>query len=739
MAVATSIKFEAIETLLASARRHGRRNLTEPETKAILKLAGFSIPKEHLVTNARDAMRVAGQIGFPVVLKVVSPDLPHKSDIGGVRLDLHSRNAVRNAYHSILKDVRARSSRISIEGILVQQQLAGIEVILGATTDPQFGPVIVFGLGGIYVEALNDTVCRLIPITRQDAQSMVAEIKSAPLLNGFRGLPRVDKRSIVTALSRLSTLVARFPDQLQELDINPMLVNAQGAVAVDAMALLTRSPSDRKAPGRQNWKSGHVGHTGHPRKREVSSQPLKALFAPRSVAIVGASASKGKSGYFILKNILDGGFSGRVYPVNPRAKQILNCRCYASVRDLPEPPDLVILVVANEHVKTVLQDCAIRKAKAVTIVTAGFGEIGGAGSKAQDALTTIIRESAMRVVGPNSVGLVSAPNKLVGSFVPFPKWPAGPVAIASQTGIFTGAYVDALAAQSTQRFGFSRSICLGNKIDVDEVDFLEYATDDAASRVIAIHLESFKRPREFLAAANRANQTKPVVVFKTGRTEAGARVAASHSGALSSQDRIVTAALKQYGIVHVETLEEFIGTMKAFAWQPVPRGNHAAIVTLSGAMGVMAVDEMGGTGLTLAKFAPATVKAIANLMPKWQPVQNPADIWMALGSGPEKAHAEILDAVLTDPGVDMLLCVLLPIPNADFSNVRKVFKKLTDAHPDKPLFLIMLGGQVRQRWLRQLDSLHLPVYSDPRSAVRAMAAMQFYGKHRNRLGLDPRM
>ena len=739
MAVATSIKFKSIETLLASARRNGRRNLTEPETKAILKLAGFSIPKEHLVTNARDAMRVAGQIGFPVVLKVVSPDLPHKSDIGGVRLDLHSRNAVRNAYYSILKDVRARSSRISIEGILVQQQLEGIEVILGATTDPQFGPVIIFGLGGIYVEALNDTVCRLIPITRQDAQSMVAEIKSAPLLNGFRGLPRVDKRSIVTALSRLSTLVARFPDQLQELDINPMLVNAQGAVAVDAMALLTRSPSDRKAPDRRNWKSRHIGQSSHSRKREALSKPLKALFAPRSVAIVGASASKSKSGYFILKNILDGGFSGRVYPVNPRAKQILNCRCYASVRDLPEPPDLVIVVVANEHVKTVLQDCAIRKAKAVTIVTAGFGEIGKAGSKAQDALTAIIRESAMRVVGPNSVGLVSAPNKLVGSFVPFPKWPAGPVAIASQTGIFTGAYVDALAAQSTQRFGFSRSICLGNKIDVDEVDFLEYAANDAASRVIAIHLESFRRPREFLAAANRANQNKPVVVFKTGRTEAGARVAASHSGALSSPDRIVTAALKQYGIVHVETLEEFIGTMKAFAWQPVPRGNRAAIVTLSGAMGVMAVDEMGGTGLTLAKFAPATVKAIANLMPKWQPVQNPADIWMALGSGPEKAHAEILDAVLTDPGVDMLLCVLLPIPNADFSNVRKVFKKLTATHPDKPLFLIMLGGQIRQRWLRQLDSLHLPVYSDPRSAVRAMAAMQFYGKHRNRLGLDPRM
>ena len=201
MAVATSIKFKSIETLLASARRNGRRNLTEPETKAILKLAGFSTPKEQLATNARDAMRVAGQIGFPVVLKVVSPDLPHKSDIGGVRLDLHSKSAVRNAYHSILKDVRARSSRISIEGILVQQQLEGIEVILGATTDPQFGPVIVFGLGGIYVEALNDTVCRLIPITRQDAQSMVAEIKSAPLLNGFRGLARVDKRSIVTASS----------------------------------------------------------------------------------------------------------------------------------------------------------------------------------------------------------------------------------------------------------------------------------------------------------------------------------------------------------------------------------------------------------------------------------------------------------------------------------------------------------------------------------------------------------
>jgi acyl-CoA synthetase (NDP forming) len=471
----------------------------------------------------------------------------------------------------------------------------------------------------------------------------------------------------------------------------------------------------------------------------VTATALDAFFAPRSVAVVGASASRGKAGYLLLKNILDGNYRGRIYPVNPNARRILGRRSYASVAAVPGELDLAILVVANPQVVPVLHECAQKRVRAVAIVTAGFAEIGDQGRAAQREVADIVRRGGMRAIGPNSVGLASAPGKLIASFVPFRKWPEGAAAIAAQTGIFTGAYVDQVAASQTQRVGFSRSICLGNTVDVDEADFVEYAAQDSATRVIALHLESFKRPRVFLAAANRAKALKPVIVLKTGRTEAGARAAASHSGALAAQDRVVHAALKQYGIVRTETLEEFAGVMKAFAWQPVPRGNRVAIVTLSGALGVMAVDEMQGTGLELARFAPATIRAIARLMPGWQPVQNPADVWMALGSGPREAHEQILGAMLADPGVDMLLGILLPIPNADFAGVRQVFARLTRAHPDKPLFLILVGGQVKQRWLRELEPLHLPVFPDPRLAVRAMEAMRFYATHRDRICPDPNL
>jgi acyl-CoA synthetase (NDP forming) len=464
---------------------------------------------------------------------------------------------------------------------------------------------------------------------------------------------------------------------------------------------------------------------------------MGAFFSPRSVAVIGASSTKGKAGYYLFRNLLEGGYRGKIYPVNPGARRVLGCTAYASVRDIPGTVDLAFLVVSSAHVIGALRDCAVHKVQAVTIVTAGFAEVGEQGRALQMEAAEIVRSSGMRAVGPNSVGLVSASNGLMGSFVPFPAWPSGRVAIAAQTGIFTGAFADQLADSKTQRIGFSRSICLGNSIDIDEVDFLEYAERDRETDVIALHLESFKRARAFLSAANRIKRTKPILVLKTGRSEEGARAAASHSGALAAQDRVVDAALKQYGVVRAETLDDFIGTAKAFAWQPLPRGSRVGIVTLSGALGVMAVDEMSGTGLRLAEFSDATIRSIRSLLPEWQPVRNPADVWMALGAGTEKAHEQTLGAVLSDPTVDMLLCILLPIPNADFASVRNVFARLRRRHQAKPIFLILIGGKVKQRWLRELEPLRVPAYSDPRSAVRAMEAMRYYGEHRSRICTDP--
>ena len=462
---------------------------------------------------------------------------------------------------------------------------------------------------------------------------------------------------------------------------------------------------------------------------------LQPLFEPRSVAVVGASSNRGKAGYFLLRNIMDGGYKGRVYPVNPHARRLLGCRTFRSVREIPEVVDLVFLIVANSLVKPVLLECAERKVKAVVIVTAGFGEVGQKGAEDQRELEAIIRSSGMRALGPNSVGFINAANRLVASFVPFRQWPEGPVSIAAQTGVFAGAYADELSAQSTQRIGFSKSVCFGNKIDVDETDFLNYAGEDPATRVIALHLESIKRPREFLAAASRVKRAKPIVVLKTGRSEEGARAAASHTGALAASDRVVDAAFQQYGIVRAETLRDLIGIAKSFAWQPLPKGKRVGIVTFSGALGVMALDEMKGAGLELARFSPSTVTAISAVLPEWQPVQNPADVWMALGGGPRQAHERILAAVLADPEVDILLCILLPIPNTDFPNVTAVFSRLK--RRGKPVFLVMIGGQVKKRWLAEIETLRIPSFSEPSAAVVAIKAMCFYAERRARRCPDP--
>jgi acetyltransferase len=461
---------------------------------------------------------------------------------------------------------------------------------------------------------------------------------------------------------------------------------------------------------------------------------LTAFFAPKSVAVVGASATRGKAGYFLFRNILGGGYRGRVYAVNPGSKRVLGYRSYPSIAAIEDEIDLAFLIVSNAQVQPVLSDCVRQKVKAAMIVTAGFAETGDEGRRAQDEIAGVVRNAGMRAIGPNSVGLVSAPARLMGSFVPFPRWPQGRIAIAAQTGIFTGAYMDQLAASTTQKVGFSRSVCLGNCVDVDEADFLEYALHDPETDVVAVHLESFRRPRVFLEAARDHTPRKPVVVLKSGRSEAGARVAASHSGAVASEDRVVSAALKQYGIVRAQTIDDFVGISKAFAWQPLPKRNRVGVITLSGALGVMAVDAMQGTGLRLAHFAETTTRTIAALMPPWQPVRNPADVWMALGSGPAEAHERILRVTLADPGVDMLLCILLPIPNADFREVRQVFARLRQVHPDKPIFLVLIGGEVKNRWLRDLEPLRLPVYAGPEAAVRAMEAMRFFAEHRARDG-----
>lgn len=454
---------------------------------------------------------------------------------------------------------------------------------------------------------------------------------------------------------------------------------------------------------------------------------LGPLIAPRSVAVIGASANTGKSGGILFKNLVDGGFAGPLHPINPRAPEVLGRKAYASLRDVPEPVDLVFVVLPQAGVAAALEDCIASRARAACVITAGFGEIGGDGRKLQSDLAARVRAAGLLTIGPNTIGTVNARCALKGSFVPFPTWERGPVSIFAQTGIFTGAAMLGMMSQATQRLGVDVSLDAGNKIDVDETDFLRWAATDDATRVIGCYLEDVRDPGAFFPLAARVAREKPIVVLKPGRSAAGTAASALHTGSPPMDDAALDRALGEAGVARAEDVEDFFGWLKAFSWLPHPRGRRLGIVTYSGALGVMAADEATAAGLTLPAFAPATLAAMQAVVPDWQPIANPADMWIAIDvAGPRRAHEAPLDAALGDPGVDMMLAMPLTPQNADFPEVREVFAGLRARHPGVPLAMVLTGGAARERWLREIEGLGIPVYPTVRAAVRALRALALH-------------
>jgi acetyltransferase len=462
---------------------------------------------------------------------------------------------------------------------------------------------------------------------------------------------------------------------------------------------------------------------------------LASLFAPASVAIIGASETAGKAGANILANLLRHGYDGAVYPVNPRGGRIQGLPAYPALAAVPGSVELAFITVPAEGVAAALEQCATRRVRAAVICTSGFGETGPEGQRREADLVTVARRAGIRCVGPNTVGFVSMARRLVGSFVPLPHWEDGPIALAAQSGMFAGIMAQGLMSRSAQRPGLHVSLPFGNKMDVDETDFLEHVEAEPAVEVVGLHLEAIRRPPLFLQTAARVAARKPVIVFKSGRSDFGARAAASHTGSLAANDVLVEAAFRQTGLLRAYSLEEFLGTLKAFSMQPLPRGPRVGVLTTSGAWGVMAADELIEAGLLPAQFQGETCDRVRRLLPEWAPAQNPLDFWMALGDS-RRGHAEVLDAVLGDPGVDAVLAILSPYETLDFEGVRELFADLRPRHKEKPLLLSLYGGPVRDRWERELEGLRIPIYESTAVPAKALGHMYRYALRRG-LTSDP--
>lgn len=450
---------------------------------------------------------------------------------------------------------------------------------------------------------------------------------------------------------------------------------------------------------------------------------ISALVAPRSIAVIGASSNPTKSGGVLFANLAAGGFKGSLYPINKSAAEIMGHRAYPTLADVPEVVDLVYIVLPQVHVADAIRQCVAAKARAACIITAGFSEASEKGRNDENALREIARPSGLLLAGPNTIGMVNVDCGMMGSFVNFPRWEKGGVSFFTQTGIFTGAVMLHVMSADTQRLPVSKSIDVGNKIGVDEIDFLEYIENDSATKVVGLYIESVRDPRYFLETARRVRAKKPIVLLKPGQTREGARASGSHTGSIAADDSTLDEGLRACGVARAEDESDFLNALRALVMLPKPKGKRVGIATTSGALGVISTDLVVRSGLNLAAFEPDTIAAMRTILPDWLEPANPFDFWIGIDvKGAKEAHETGLTAVFSDPNVDLVLCTLLAPANADFEGFGELMKRLRKTH-NKPVAVAIYGGAARARWVASLEGADVPVFNTTREAARALALL----------------
>ncbi len=455
-------------------------------------------------------------------------------------------------------------------------------------------------------------------------------------------------------------------------------------------------------------------------------ETLQALFAPKSVAVIGASTKPDSLGRVTFKNILFSGYTGVVYPVNPKAPSILGVKAYPSVLDIPDEIDLAVIIVPAAAVAGVLDECGRKGVRAAVVISAGFKEIGGEGATRQAELHQIARRYGIALLGPNCLGIINTDPQvsLNATFAPgMPK--PGNIAFISQSGALG---VAALEYAQRQKIGLSKFISIGNKADLHENHLLEYLKDDPLSDVILLYVEDLEDPQGFHRLATEITSERPkkipILAIKSGRTLEGAKAATSHTGALAGSDEVYDSVFMQSGVLRVETIEELFDYAVAFAQQPLPKGNRIAIVTNAGGAGILATDAAVRYGLQLTAFAEETTAQLRELLPPTVTVGNPVDM---TGEPNEQRYETIVRTVLADPTVNGVIVIAAPHILMSLENIaRNIVRAVQETHAEKPVLACLMAVTDARPAVEILETANIPNYSFPERAARALAAMARY-------------
>jgi len=715
----------------ANPERHA---LTDREAKEFLTEFGISfIPEVHvdLKSSAASAIR---DIGFPVVVKGVGKNLLHKSDRGLVHLNLSDAGAVEAAIREITAEAAGE-----LDGFLVQPHIKGRrEFVAGLFQDQQFGPVIMFGTGGVFTEAFSDVTLRLAPLTESDANEMLDEIQGRALLGKFRGEAAVERDKLIHSLLGLSRIGETHPE-IAEIDINPLLVTSEGRVmAVDA--LVVREPKSIKSE----------------MLPPVAPDAIGSLFYPKSVAIVGASAQIGKWGHSLMANTISGGFKGEIYPVNPAGGKIAGKTVYRSIAEIPGSIGLAVVTIPAEKVADLVPQFHAKGVRNMLLITSGFGETGDKGRQLERELVNAAQKSGILVLGPNTMGICNPHINMYCTGSPVMPRP-GSTAMVAQSGNMG---IQLLAFAEQQGIGIRAFCGSGNEAMMTIEDYLDGFEVDTLTRTVILYVESVKNGRRFFESACRVGRKKPIILLKGGRSSAGNRAAASHTGAMASDIKVFDAVCRQAGIVRADKPMDLLDLAAAFSSLPLPGGNRVVIMTLGGGWGVVTADLCAEFGLEVPELSKQLIARMDRMLPSYWSRSNPIDL---VGERDSTIPMTILEELVKWDGCDAVInlgilgrrimvkrfgeSVLKADPNYSTEFINQINNKFIEFEDtyikhivalmdqyQKPILGVSLLPDEKNKTLYRVEgsSFKGVFYPTPERAVKAYAKMVDYHRFLNR-------
>jgi acyl-CoA synthetase (NDP forming) len=722
-----------VSGIIGGAVSSGRKALSEYESKQVLAAYGVPVVREVVAKDAVEALTAARGIGFPVVLKGLGSTLLHKTERGLVHLNLTDQRDVEQAASAIEQEARGE-----LEGILVQPYLTGRrEFVAGFSRDPVFGPVVMFGIGGIFTEALSDIVLRIAPLTGHDAADMLSEIKARSLLGPFRGESAAHQDAIIDTLTGLSQLAMEHPE-ISEVDINPLLISPTGDVhAVDALVVLMDSIPVK------------------PDTEPVDPKDIGALFYPRSIAFIGASSKLGKWGHMLMAHTFSGGFPGDVYLVNDKGGTIAGRPVYRDIGEVPGKVDLAVVTIPARHVMELLPRLKDKGIRNVLLISSGFGETGAQGKRLQEELVTKARQEGLLILGPNTMGISNPFINLYCTGSPVRPKPGG-TAVVAQSGNMG---VQLLGFAEEQGIGIRGFCGSGNEAMITVEDFIDGFANDDLTTIVMLYIEGVRDGRRFFESARSLGKKKPIVLLKGGQSEAGNRAASSHTGAMTSDVKVFDAVCRQAGIVKVEQSMDLLDLAAAFSSLPLPRGNRVGIMTLGGGWGVITADLCASHGLVVPPLSPELVDRFNTILPPYWSRSNPVDI---VGEPDNKLMTTIMEELLKWDGCDAVINLGIlgralyfermadaaeradPTYSKDFFEKAKAYMRTFEEEYlrllarlmetyRKPVFGVSLLTDAKSKTVYTVEgSPYKPVfYQTPERAVKANARMYEYYRFLN--------